>query len=82
MMSDRAPLARAVLSRLETEHDGAKDSLGGLPLFTAAPPREKTKPSEIELAIANLDIDTLSARNALDLLYDLKAYCDFNASKC
>jgi len=65
--------ARAVLSRLETEHDGAKDSLGGLPLFTAAPPREKTKPSEIELAIANLDIDTLSARNALDLLYDLKA---------
>ena len=65
--------ARAVLSKLETDHDGAGDSLGALPLFSASPLKPKAPPSKIENAIADLDMDTLSPRAALDLLYDLKA---------
>ena len=65
--------ARDVLTRLEDSHDSAQDKLGGLPLFTAAAPPVKTKPSEIEIALSALDIDDLSPRAALDLIYDLKA---------
>lgn len=66
--------AREVLTQLEDGHDGAKDSLGALPLFTATPSlAPPPKPSAIDTAIAGLDIDTLSPRQALDLLYDLKA---------
>jgi len=65
--------ARAVLTQLESDHDGAKDSLGGLPLFTAATPPAKVKPSAVELALSQLDIDDLSPRAAHELLYDLKA---------
>ena len=65
--------ARDVLSKLEAEHDGQKDSLGALPLFTAAPPPAKAKPSETEAAIKALNADELSPRAALDLIYELKA---------
>ncbi len=65
--------ARAVLSKLETDHDGASDSLGALPLFSATPRAVKAAPSKIEKAIADLDMDNLTPRSALDLLYDLKA---------
>ena len=65
--------AREVLDKLEAEHDGQKDSLGALPLFTAAPAQPEQKPSEIEAALKNLAVDELSPRAALDLLYDLKA---------
>ena len=65
--------AREVLDKLETEHDSQKDSLGALPLFTAAPRKTTPKPSEIELALKNLSADELSPRAALDLIYDLKA---------
>jgi len=65
--------AREVLNRLETDHDGQKDSLGALPLFTAAMPQAELKPSEIEIALKRLNADELSPRAALDLIYDLKA---------
>jgi len=65
--------ARDVLNKLEADHDGQKDSLGALPLFTAAPPAAKVKPSEIEAAIKALNADELSPRAALDLIYELKA---------
>lgn len=65
--------AREVLSRLEDTHDGTEDRLGGLPLFTASVPQVTAPPSETERAIKNLDVDTLSPRDALDMLYDLKA---------
>ena len=65
--------AREVLNKLEADHDGQKDSLGALPLFTSAPPPAKTKPSEIEEALKGLDANYLSPRAALDLIYDLKA---------
>ncbi len=64
--------AREVLDKLETDHDGQKDSLGALPLFTSTPPQARQKPSEIEAALKNLAVDELSPRAALDLLYDLK----------
>jgi len=64
--------ARDVLSRLESEHDGAQDSLGALPLFTAPVKSEPAKPSEIDKAVAALDVDSLSPRAALDLLYEFK----------
>ena len=65
--------ARDVLNKLEADHDGQKDSLGALPLFTAAPPPAKIKPSEIEAALKGLNADDLSPRAALDLIYELKA---------
>ena len=68
--------ARAVLTKLEADHDGQKDSLGALPLFTAAAPAPKARPSEIDAALAALNIDELSPRAALDLIYDLKAKLD------
>ena len=68
--------AREVLNKLEADHDGQKDSLGALPLFTSAPPPAKTKPSEIEAALKALDANDLSPRAALDLIYDLKAKLD------
>ena len=65
--------AREVLDKLEADHDGQKDSLGALPLFTAAPAPATIKPSEIEAALKALTIDNLSPRAALDLIYELKA---------
>ena len=65
--------AREVLTRLEDSHDNAEDQLGGLPLFTAAPPPVPAKPSAIESSIRGLNIDELSPRAALDFLYDLRA---------
>jgi DNA mismatch repair protein MutS len=65
--------ARAVLGRLEKEQDEAGDRLGNLPLFAApaqnAPP---TPPSAVEQALRDLDVNELSPRAALDLLYELK----------
>jgi DNA mismatch repair protein MutS len=64
--------AKAVLARLEADGDIAV--VGDLPLFSATPaqptPREL---SQMEQAIQGLDPDTLSPREALDLLYALKA---------
>ena len=64
--------AREVLNKLEADHDGQKDSLGALPLFTSAPVAPPSKPSEIEAALKALDINELSPRAALDLIFDLK----------
>ncbi len=64
--------ARDVLSRLEDSHDTSQDPLVGLPLFTSAPPSIAAKPSAIEEALRALDVDDLSPRAALDLIYDLR----------
>ncbi len=63
--------AREVLTRLEAEADGA-DALGGLPLFSAPPPPKARTTSKLHQALAALDVDALSPREALDLLYELK----------
>ncbi len=64
--------ARAVLERLESDQDSTPDKLGALPLFASPPPAVKAKPSAVETALSQLDVDTLSPRAALDLLYELK----------
>ncbi|MEM9501710.1 MAG: DNA mismatch repair protein MutS [Pseudomonadota bacterium] len=68
--------ARQVLAKLEearTETGGIAAGLGELPLFAAAPGEPEATPEE-ELAakLREIDLDTLSPRDALDLLYDLK----------
>jgi len=65
--------ARAVLNRLEKEQDEMGDRLGNLPLFAAPPPHPAPRtPSAVELALRDLDVNELSPRAALDLIYELK----------
>ena len=73
-----AAVARAeeVLALLEKgEQSGALARLADdLPLFTAARPagRSEAKPSAVEAALAEVQPDALSPRDALELLYRLK----------
>ncbi len=70
-----AAIARAkeVLTKLEEDGQASDGALSALPLFTAAPPAPPPKPSAIDLAVKALDVDDLTPRQALDLLYELKA---------
>ncbi|MBV8684659.1 MAG: DNA mismatch repair protein MutS [Caulobacteraceae bacterium] len=66
--------AREVLGRLESEavsHAGLQE----LPLFASAPapPTAPTGPSPAETALAALDPDSMSPREALEALYRLKS---------
>ena len=68
--------AREVLTRLESEHE-ASDALGALPLFSSAPPPAPApKPSAVEQALRDLDPNTLTPMQALELLFDLRAKLD------
>ncbi|WP_299194899.1 DNA mismatch repair protein MutS [uncultured Erythrobacter sp.] len=73
--------ARQVLEKLEkarSETGGLAAGLGELPLFAAAAPVE-AEPTPEEATAARLrdaDLDALSPRDALDLLYDLKRGLD------
>jgi DNA mismatch repair protein MutS len=65
--------AETVLKRLEGRDDGA-GSLEGLPLFEAAPSHveaDKT-PSEAERILSALNVDELTPREALEIVYRLK----------
>jgi len=61
--------ARAVLERLESDSVNSTSAPVGLPLFTAAV-AAPVEPSALDLALARLDVDSLSPRQALDLLYE------------
>ncbi|WP_337185703.1 DNA mismatch repair protein MutS [Phenylobacterium sp.] len=64
--------ARQVLERLEKEAAGPAN-LDDLPLFAAvAEPEAKFGPSKVEEALAVLDVDGMSPREAMDALYRLK----------
>jgi len=67
--------AHEVLTKLEDEAQDTGPSMEALPLFSnrPAPVAVPAKPSEIEAAIRGLEVDSLSARDALDLLYELRA---------
>ena len=69
-------IARAgeVLQLLQSgEQSGALSRLADdLPLFSSAPPPKETKPSALEEALAAIDPDTLSPREALEAVYKLK----------
>jgi len=69
--------AKEILEKLEearSETGGLAAGLGELPLFAAAAPVEKSVSVEEELAqkLRESDLDALSPRDALDLLYELK----------
>ncbi|QIQ88298.1 DNA mismatch repair protein MutS [Erythrobacter sp.] len=69
--------AGQVLEKLEqarTETGGLAAGLGELPLFAAAAsaPPEPSGEERIAARLRDLDVDALSPREALDLLYDLK----------
>ena len=68
--------AREVLDRLESERE-ASDALGTLPLFSdsvaARAPARPPEPSAVEEALRALDPDELTPRQALDLVFDLRA---------
>ena len=63
--------ARAVLDRLETEK-AAQGRLDDLPLFAVAEPPAPVMKSAVDDAVAALDPDALSPREALEALYRLK----------
>jgi DNA mismatch repair protein MutS len=63
--------AKAVLERLEKE-PGSPARLDDLPLFAAARPPPPKEPSKVEAALAAIDPDELTPREALDALYRLK----------
>ena len=68
--------AKSVLDRLEkgrAETGGLAAGLGDLPLFAASIEAEEVKPDALREQLETLDLDTLSPRDALDLLYRLKA---------
>lgn len=71
--------ASAVLHTLEKSNQtgGSAKLVDDLPLFSLAPPAAAAavapKPSEVERALKSADIDGLSPKQALDLLYQLKA---------
>jgi DNA mismatch repair protein MutS len=74
--------ARVVLDALEKgerEGGGAQKALiDDLPLFAATPPPAPVpiRRSEVEARLAEVLPDTLSPREALDLLYELKGLAD------
>ena len=70
--------AREVLSRLETQ-TASPARLEDLPLFAAAAqsvPALAAEPGPLERALAQLDVDGMSPREALDALYRLKGMID------
>jgi DNA mismatch repair protein MutS len=64
--------ARQVLARLERDPNSPAQ-LDDLPLFAAAKPPEPAEPSRLEGALAAIDPDALTPREALEALYRLKA---------
>ncbi len=67
--------AKAVLDRLEkgrAETGGLAAGLGDLPLFAAALQAREVQADTLRETLAALDIDALTPREALDLLYELK----------
>ena len=67
--------AKAVLDKLEkgrAETGGLAAGLGDLPLFAAAMEAAEEQCDELRERLQALDLDALSPREALDLLYELK----------
>ena len=61
--------ARATLEALEAQRTAAQAQID---LFAAAPEARRDEPSPVEVALARIDPDMLSPKEALQALYDLK----------
>ncbi|RIV86709.1 DNA mismatch repair protein MutS [Aurantiacibacter zhengii] len=71
--------ARSVLDKLEkgrAETGGLAAGLGDLPLFAASLAAEEEKCDTLREKLRETDVDALSPRDALDLLYELKREAD------
>ncbi len=66
--------AEQVLENLTTgdQSKNLKNMSNDLPLFTAQPPAQKPQKSKVEAALKDIDPDTLTPREAQDILYALK----------
>jgi DNA mismatch repair protein MutS len=67
--------AKSVLDRLEkgrVETGGLAAGLGDLPLFAAALHQEEEQCDELRERLQGLDVDALTPKQALELLYELK----------
>lgn len=67
--------AKTILDRLEkgrAETGGLAAGLGDLPLFAAAAQQEEEAVDTLRERLGTCDVDALSPREALDLLYELK----------
>jgi len=76
---DRARVVLDALERGEREGGGARKALiDDLPLFAATPPPAPSpvRESQVETRLADVLPDTLSPRDALALVYELKALSD------
>ncbi|MDP4607647.1 MAG: DNA mismatch repair protein MutS, partial [Burkholderiaceae bacterium] len=62
--------AKQSLANLEAIDQSSRPQVD---LFAEPPPAPKAEPSALERALAEIDPDALSAREALDLIYNLKA---------
>ena len=70
--------AKSLLAELEAGERGGTGRLADLPLFASAAPDRPAPcdvPDPLRTAIDNLDPDALSPRQAMDVLYQLKAIC-------
>jgi len=71
----RANVVLAALEKGEREGNGAKAMIDDLPLFAAMPPvpaPQKNEPSAVEQSLKDIHPDSLSPREALNLVYQLK----------
>ena len=67
--------AKSVLDRLEkgrAETGGLAAGLGDLPLFAAAAGQEEEQCDELRERLQALDVDALTPKQALELLYELR----------
>ncbi|WP_459789022.1 DNA mismatch repair protein MutS [Alteriqipengyuania sp. 357] len=69
---DRASAVLAKLERGREETGGLAAGLGDLPLFSAALRAQEEECDTLRERLAALDVDALSPRDALDVLYELK----------
>ncbi len=69
---DRASAVLAKLERGREETGGLAAGLGDLPLFSAAMQAQEEECDTLREKLAALDVDALSPREALDMLYELK----------
>jgi DNA mismatch repair protein MutS len=67
-----APLVRQAQATLETLEAQQRAAERQIDLFAAPPPAPAVEDSAVELALARIDPDTLTPREALDALYRLK----------
>ena len=71
---ERAKVVLEALERGECEgHSKQKALIDDLPLFSAVTTVAPVRPSDLEDTLANVQPDTLSPKEALDLIYELKA---------